>query len=436
MQFIDRAQITVKAGDGGHGKSAFRHEKFMPKGGPSGGDGGRGGDVIFRADRNLNTLLSFRYRRKFVAKNGENGEYKNQFGKNAAPLYVDVPPGTIVTDEATGEVLADLAEVGMEAVIARGGRGGRGNAKFANSANRAPSFAEFGEPGEGRKLRLELKLLADVGLVGYPSVGKSSLVASCSAARPEIADYHFTTITPVLGVVQTDYEKSFVMADIPGLIEGASEGVGLGYQFLRHIHRSRVLIHIVDGAGSEGRDPLSDLKSIHAECAQYDPAILKKPIIVAANKIELIQSEEQEAALHALEDYCKDQGYPFFKISAALNQGIYPLLEEAYRLLESIDKDEMQYESEVDLSTLGSVEKLPLSYEHPEEGLFIVEGPKMEKMLGYTNLESEKGFLFFQRFMVEQGIIKELKKMGLKEGDTIQIYSHAFEYYDDDKEEE
>ena len=239
MQFIDRAQITVKAGDGGHGKSAFRHEKFMPKGGPSGGDGGRGGDVIFRADRNLNTLLSFRFHRKFNAKNGENGEHKNQFGRNAQHLYVDVPPGTIVMDEATGEMLADLTEVGMEAVIARGGRGGRGNAKFANSANRAPSFAEFGEPGESRKLRLELKLLADVGLVGYPSVGKSSLVASCSAARPEIADYHFTTLTPVLGVVQTDYEKSFVMADIPGLIEGAADGVGLGHDFLRHVERTR-----------------------------------------------------------------------------------------------------------------------------------------------------------------------------------------------------
>ena len=228
MQFIDRARITVKAGDGGHGKSAFRHEKFMPKGGPSGGDGGRGGDVVFRADRNLNTLLSFRFPRKFTAKNGENGEYKNQYGRNAPPLYIDVPPGTIVTDEATGEVLADLAEIGAEEVIVCGGRGGRGNAKFANSANRAPTFAEFGEPGESRKLVLELKLLADVGLVGYPSVGKSSLVAACSAARPEIADYHFTTLTPVLGVVQTDYEKSFVMADIPGLIEGAADVIFCG----------------------------------------------------------------------------------------------------------------------------------------------------------------------------------------------------------------
>lgn len=307
---------------------------------------------------------------------------------------------------------------------------------FATPSMQAPKFAQPGQEAREITLRLELRVIADVGLIGFPNVGKSTLLSMCSNARPEIANYHFTTLNPHLGVVNLKGDRSFVMADIPGLIEGASEGVGLGYQFLRHIHRSRVLIHVVDGAGSEGRDPLSDLKSIHTECAQYDSAILKKPIIVAANKIELIQSEEQESALHALEVYCKEQGYPFFKISAALNRGIYPLLEEAYRLLEGIDKEEMQYESEVELSTLGSVEKLPLSYEHPEEGLFIVEGPKMEKMLGYTNLESEKGFLFFQRFMVEQGIIKELKKMGLKEGDTIQIYSHAFEYYDDDKEEE
>ena len=253
MQFIDRTRVIVKAGDGGHGKSAFRREKFIPKGGPSGGDGGRGGDIIFVVDQNMNTLLDFRYHRKFKAENGENGDIKNQYGKNAPACYVKVPAGTIVKDEETGEVLADLTEIGQEAVICKGGRGGRGNAKFANAANRAPTFAEFGEPGEARNLILELKLLADVGLVGYPSVGKSSLVASVSAARPEIAEYHFTTITPVLGVVKTDYEKSFVMADIPGLIEGAADGVGLGHDFLRHVERTKLILHIVDASGIEFR---------------------------------------------------------------------------------------------------------------------------------------------------------------------------------------
>ena len=262
MQFIDRTKIIVKAGDGGHGKSAFRREKFIPKGGPSGGDGGRGADVILKVDRNMNTLLDFRYHRKFVGKNGGNGDIKNQYGKNAPQCIIKVPAGTLVKDAETGEVLADLVNEGDEAIVAKGGRGGRGNAKFATSANRAPTFAELGEPGEGRTLLLELKLLADVGLVGYPSVGKSSIIASVSAARPEIADYHFTTITPVLGVVSLGDAQNFVMADIPGLIEGASEGVGLGHDFLRHIERTKVIIHVLDASGIEGRDPVEDFYKI------------------------------------------------------------------------------------------------------------------------------------------------------------------------------
>ena len=434
--FADTAKIVVRSGKGGNGHVSFRRELYVPAGGPDGGDGGKGGDVIVEVDDGLNSLEAFRHKMKYSAGDGEEGDGRRMHGKNGKDLILKVPAGTLIKDAESGKLITDMSGENRRIILLPGGKGGLGNMHFATPSMQAPKFAQPGQEAREITLRLELRVIADVGLIGFPNVGKSTLLSMCSNARPEIANYHFTTLNPHLGVVNLKGDRSFVMADIPGLIEGASEGVGLGYQFLRHIHRSRVLIHIVDGAGSEGRDPLSDLKSIHAECAQYDPAILKKPIIVAANKIELIQSEEQEAALRALEDYCKDQGYPFFKISAALNQGIYPLLEEAYRLLESIDKEEMQYESEVDLSTLGSVEKLPLSYEHPEEGLFIVEGPKMEKMLGYTNLESEKGFLFFQRFMVEQGIIKELKKMGLKEGDTIQIYSHAFEYYDDDKEEE
>lgn len=434
--FADTAKIVVRSGKGGNGHVSFRRELYVPAGGPDGGDGGKGGDVIVEVDDGLNSLEAFRHKMKYSAGDGEEGDGRRMHGKNGKDLILKVPAGTLIKDAESGKLITDMSGENRRIILLPGGKGGLGNMHFATPSMQAPKFAQPGQEAREITLRLELRVIADVGLIGFPNVGKSTLLSMCSNARPEIANYHFTTLNPHLGVVNLKGDRSFVMADIPGLIEGASEGVGLGYQFLRHIHRSRVLIHIVDGAGSEGRDPLSDLKSIHAECAQYDPAILKKPIIVAANKIELIQSEEQEAAFHALEVYCKEQGYPFFKISAALNQGIYPLLEEAYRLLESIDKEEMQYESEVDLSTLGSVEKLPLSYEHPEEGLFIVEGPKMEKMLGYTNLESEKGFLFFQRFMVEQGIIKELKKMGLKEGDTIQIYSHAFEYYDDDKEEE
>lgn len=299
----------------------------------------------------------------------------------------------------------------------------------------APKFAQPGEEAREITLRLELRVIADVGLVGYPNVGKSTLLSMCSNARPEIANYHFTTLNPHLGVVNLKGDRSFVMADIPGIIEGASSGVGLGFQFLRHIHRSRVLIHMVDAAGTEGRKPLEDFLQIQKECEEYDEEILRKPMIVAANKVELLQSEEQEADLALLENYCKEHKLPFFRLSAASNQGILPVLEKTWELLQENKEQPVVYESEVDLEKLGAVEMLAISYEHPEEGLFIVEGPKMEKMLGYTNLEAEKGFLFFQRFMVEQGIIKELKKMGLKEGDTIKIYAHEFEYYDTEGEE-
>ena len=390
MQFIDRAQITVKAGDGGHGKSAFRHEKFMPKGGPSGGDGGRGGDVIFRADRNLNTLLSFRYRRKFVAKNGENGEYKNQFGKNAAPLYVDVPPGTIVTDEATGEVLADLAEVGMEAVIARGGRGGRGNAKFANSANRAPSFAEFGEPGEGRKLRLELKLLADVGLVGYPSVGKSSLVASCSAARPEIADYHFTTITPVLGVVQTDYEKSFVMADIPGLIEGAAD-------------------------------------KINAELSRYSEKIARRTQFLVANKIDLPSAAEH---LPRLKELAAREGLEFFAISAATREGVQELIDRVGAWLDAYVPEPEAEEDDVVVYDQNADDDEKVTVSRNDAGDFVVSGKAIEKLVAMTNFNNDEAVRRFQYIWRLKGLDEKLRARGIKEGMTVHIGDMAFDYQD------
>ncbi len=434
--FADVAKIYVRSGKGGNGHVSFRRELFVPAGGPDGGDGGKGGDIIVEVDDGLNSLDPFRHKTKYSAGDGQEGDGRKMHGKNGKDLILKVPAGTLLKDAETGKLIADMSGDNRRIVLLPGGKGGLGNMHFATPSMQAPKFAQPGQEAREITLRLELRVIADVGLLGFPNVGKSTLLSMCSNARPEIANYHFTTLNPHLGVVNLKGDRSFVMADIPGLIEGASDGVGLGFQFLRHIHRSRVLIHIVDGAGSEGRVPLEDLKSIHAECESYDPEILKKPIIVAANKVELIQSEEQEEALKDLEKYCKDMHYPFFKISAASNQGIYPLLEEAYKLLEGISKDEMIYESEVDLENLGAVESLPIKYEHPEEGLFLVEGPKLEKMLGYTNLEAEKGFLFFQRFMVEQGIIKELKKMGMKEGDTIKIFSHEFEYYDDEIEDE
>ena len=434
--FADVAKIYVRSGKVGNGHVSFRRELFVPAGGPDGGDGGKGGDIIVEVDDGLNSLDPFRHKTKYTAGDGQEGDGRKMHGKNGKDLILKVPAGTLLKDAETGKLIADMSGDNRRMVLLPGGKGGLGNMHFATPSMQAPKFAQPGQEAREITLRLELRVIADVGLLGFPNVGKSTLLSMCSNARPEIANYHFTTLNPHLGVVNLKGDRSFVMADIPGLIEGASEGVGLGFQFLRHIHRSRVLIHIVDGAGSEGRVPLEDLKSIHAECESYDPEILKKPIIVAANKVELIQSEEQEDALKDLEKYCKEMHYPFFKISAASNQGIYPLLEEAYKLLEGISKEEMLYESEVDLETLGAVESLPIKYEHPEEGLFLVEGPKMEKMLGYTNLEAEKGFLFFQRFMVEQGIIKELKKMGMKEGDTIKIFSHEFEYYDDEAADE
>ena len=428
MQFIDRAHITVKAGDGGHGKSAFRHEKFMPKGGPSGGDGGRGGDVVFRADRNLNTLLSFRFHRKFTAKNGENGEYKNQYGRNAAPLYVNVPPGTIVTDETTGEVLADLAEIDTEAVIVRGGRGGRGNAKFANAANRAPTFAEFGEPGESRKLVLELKLLADVGLVGYPSVGKSSLVASCSAARPEIADYHFTTLTPVLGVVQTDYEKSFVMADIPGLIEGAADGVGLGHDFLRHVERTRLILHIVDASGIEGRDPVEDYYRINAELKKYSEKIASRTQILVANKMDLPEAAENLPRLEAL---AEKEGIRIFAVSAAARQGLKELIDYVGETLETLKEEPQEKAEEVrvyEASFDAEADEDAVTITRNDRADFIVSNKALEKLVAMTNFGNDEAVRRFQYIWRMKKIDALLKERGIKEGMTVHIGDMEFEY--------
>lgn len=424
MQFIDRTKVICKAGDGGHGKSAFRREKFVPNGGPSGGDGGRGGDVIFVVDSNMNTLLDFRFHRKFNGKNGENGDIKNQYGANAPACYVKVPAGTIVKDEETGEVLADLTEIGQEAVICKGGRGGRGNAKFANSANRAPTFAEFGEPGEARNLILELKLLADVGLVGYPSVGKSSLVASCSAARPEIAEYHFTTITPVLGVVKTDYEKSFVMADIPGLIEGAADGVGLGHDFLRHVERTKLILHIVDASGLEGRDPVEDYYKINAELKKYSEKIARRTQILVANKMDIPEAAENIPRLKKL---AEEEGLKFFEISAATRQGVAELISYVGEWLDNyVEEPETEDDVKVYDENAEDPEKVTISRDI--SGDFVVSGKSLEKLVAMTNFLNDEAVRRFQYIWRIKGIDSKLKAKGIKEGDTVHIGAMEFEF--------
>ncbi len=424
MQFIDRTPVIVEAGDGGHGKSAFRREKFVPKGGPAGGDGGRGGDVIFVVDPNMNTLLDFRYHRKFKAKNGENGDIKNMYGHNAPACYVKVPAGTIVKDEATGEVLADLTENGQEAVIAKGGRGGRGNAKFATAANRAPTFAEFGEPGEKKRLILELKLLADVGLVGYPSVGKSSLVASVSAARPEIAEYHFTTITPVLGVVKTDYEKSFVMADIPGLIEGAADGVGLGHDFLRHIERTKLILHLVDASGCEGRDPVEDYHKINEELRKYSEKVAKRTQILVANKMDLPEAQENLPRLYKL---ANEEGIKLFPISAATHQGVKELISYVGTWLDNyVEEPEQEETVKVYDENKEDPEKVTIS--RNDAGDFIVHGQAIEKLVVMTNFNNDEAVRRFQYIWRIKGIDEKLREKGIKEGQTVRIGDMEFEY--------
>ena len=424
MQFIDRTKVIVKAGDGGHGKSAFRREKFVPKGGPAGGDGGRGGDVIFIVDQNMNTLLDFRYHRKFAAENGENGDIKNQYGANAPACFVKVPPGTIVKDEETGEVLADLTEVGQQAVVAKGGRGGRGNAKFANSANRAPTFAAFGEPGESKRLILELKLLADVGLVGYPSVGKSSLVASCSAARPEIAEYHFTTITPVLGVVKTDYEKSFVMADIPGLIEGAADGVGLGHDFLRHVERTKLILHLVDASGLEGRDPVEDYYKINVELKKYSEKIARRTQILVANKMDLPEAQEN---LPRLKELAEKEGMKLFPISAATREGVAELIAYVGEWLDNY-VPEIETEDEVKVYDENKEDPEKITIKRDISGDFVVSGKALEKLVAMTNFLNDEALRRFQYIWRIKGIDEKLKARGIKEGDTVHIGSMEFEW--------
>lgn len=420
--FIDRAKISVAAGDGGHGMSCFRREKYIPKGGPAGGDGGRGGDVILFADDSVNTLVDFRYKRKFSADNGVNGQSKNMHGRHGEDLRIPVPPGTVIRDAATGDLLADLSQAGQEVVIVHGGRGGRGNARFVNSVNRAPTFAERGEPGERRDLAMELKLLADVGLVGYPSVGKSSIISAVSAAKPEIAAYHFTTVTPVLGVVSIDTGSSFVLADIPGLIEGAHEGIGLGHDFLRHIERTKVIIHVLDVSGMEGRDPVEDYHKINEELRLYNEKLAKRPQIVAANKMDLPEAVENFQRVSAV---IAAEGREIFPVSAATGEGLSQLMQRAAQLLAEY-VPEPDAEEGVKVYQYDPAADFTIS--RTDDGAFVVQGKDIEKLVAMMNFDNEEAVRRFQKIWKRSGIEDSLIRRGIDEGDTVRIGHMEFEF--------
>jgi GTP-binding protein len=418
--FIDEAKIYVKGGDGGNGIVAFRREKYVPKGGPAGGDGGRGGDVIFVAEEGLKTLMDFKYRKHFKAERGQHGQGKNMHGAWGEDLLVKIPVGTIIYDDDTGEVIADLTKAGQDVIVARGGRGGKGNARFATATNKAPSYSENGEPGEERWLRLELKLLADVGLVGFPNAGKSTFISRVSAARPKIADYPFTTLVPNLGVVETKDKDTFVIADIPGLIEGASEGIGLGHDFLRHIERTRLLLFILDAAETEGRDVLEDYHILRQELEKFNPGLLARPYLIAANKMDLVEGRENTSKL------AQAFGDRLYCISAVTGEGIDNLLIKINEILLSLPAEET-----VPLTEQPVVRR----YEEEEpfqielvDGIWQVKGKRIEKLLVMTNFNSEEGLSRFQRTIEKMGLETELRKLGIKEGDTVRIADFEFEY--------
>ena len=421
--FIDRARIFVQSGKGGDGMSSFRHEKFVPKGGPNGGDGGQGGNVVLVADRNVNTLVDFRFRRLFKAKPGGKGEGSNKYGRNAEDLVITVPLGTIVKDEETGQVMADLSRDGQRAIVAKVGRGGRGNWHFRTSANRTPTFAERGEPGEERWLRLELKVLADVGLLGYPSVGKSSILRKVSAAQPEVAAYHFTTLNPILGVVNLPDHRSFVMADIPGLIDGASEGVGLGHDFLRHIERTKILIHVIDVSGIEGRDPIEDYEKINAELAKYSEKLSRKQQIVAANKIDLLGDSDN---LERLMDYMAAHGVEVYPICAMTGEGMDKLLERVWTMLEEYVEEPDETTEEV---VYKAQNKPDFEVKRDDDGAFVITGARIENLVAMTNFDDDQSLRRFQRIWRYMELDKLLQEHGIQDGNTVRIYSMEFEYH-------
>lgn len=421
--FYDQAKIYVKGGDGGAGAVAFRREKYVPEGGPSGGDGGRGGSVIFIGDEGLRTLVDFRYKRHYKADRGEHGEGKNMHGKGGEDSILRIPVGTLVKDADTGEILADLTEHGQKVIVAKGGRGGRGNARFLSNTNKAPTLAENGEPGEERWLQLELKLLADVGLVGFPNVGKSTLISRVSAAKPKIADYHFTTLVPNLGVVQMDQGESFVIADIPGLIEGAHTGAGLGHEFLRHTERTRLIVHVLDVSGSEGRDPLEDFRIIQTELGQYSALLAERPMLIAANKIDITGAEENLARLRSE----LGEDHEIYAISAATGMGLSELMYRIAELLPELPVPELVVKGEVEhrVTQARPDERFQLT---KENDLFIISGKEIERHVAMTYFESDEGIHRFQNILKAMGIDDALRAEGIKEGDKVSIGSLEFEW--------
>lgn len=425
--FADRAKIYIRSGKGGDGHVSFRRELYVPNGGPDGGDGGRGGDVIFEIDEGLNTLADYRHRRKYVAKDGEQGGKRRCHGKNAEDIILKVPEGTIIKEAESDKIIADMSGDNRRQVILKGGKGGLGNQHFATSTMQIPKYAQPGQPAQELWVKLELKVIADVGLIGFPNVGKSTLLSRVTNANPKIANYHFTTINPNLGVVDIDGADGFVIADIPGLIEGASEGIGLGHEFLRHIERTKMMIHVVDAASTEGRDPIDDIYKINAELKAYNEDIAKRPQVIAGNKIDAIYTEDEDPVEKIRKEF-EPQGIKVFAISGVSGEGIRELLYYVSEQLKTLDQEtivfEQEYFPEEELIHID----LPYTVEK-EDDMYVVEGPKIEKMLGYTNLDSEKGFAFFQRFLKETGILQELEAAGIQEGDTVRMYGLQFDYY-------
>lgn len=430
--FADRAKIIIRSGKGGDGHVSFRRELFVAAGGPDGGDGGDGGDVIFEVDEGLNTLVDYRYKRKFSAQDGEQGGKRKCHGKNGKDIILKVPEGTVIMEAESRKVIADMSGENKRQVVLKGGRGGNGNMHYATSTMQVPKYAQPGKPAQELEVLLELKVIADVGLVGFPNVGKSTLLSRVTNAQPKIANYHFTTLNPNLGVVDLEGCRGFVIADIPGLIEGASEGVGLGHEFLRHIERTRVMIHLVDAASVEGRDPIDDIYKINKELEAYNPEIAARPQVIAANKTDAIYVEEgQEDPVERLKKEFEPKGVRVFPISAVSGQGLRELLYYVQELLDANPRKQIVFEQEYFPEDMLIAEELPYTVERDEddEHLFRVEGPKIEKMLGYTNLDSEKGFAFFQKFLKDAGVLEKLEAAGIQEGDTVQMYGLQFDYY-------
>lgn len=425
--FADRANIYIRSGKGGNGHVSFRRELYVPNGGPDGGDGGRGGDVIFAVDEGMNTLADYRHKRKYKAGDGEEGGKRRCHGADGQDIVLKVPPGTIIKEKETGKVILDMSNKTEPVALLKGGRGGKGNQHYATAVMQAPKYAQPGGKCQELEVTLELKVIADVGLVGFPNVGKSTFLSRVTNARLKIANYHFTTLNPNLGVVDLAGGKGFVIADIPGIIEGASEGVGLGFEFLRHIERTKVMIHLVDAASVEGRDPIADIHAINQELEKYNPEILKRPQVIAANKIDAMTLEDRETVMDLLSEEFGKDGIEVFPISAVTGEGVKELLWHVSRLLDELPEGATEFEQEYDLTF--EEEEGSIIVANPEEGLFTVEGPKVERMLGYTNLESERGFDFFQKFLKQNGVVKELEALGIEEGDTVKLYDLEFDYY-------